>query len=62
MEIDDWFKPVVTILIVIFLIIFYLHSLNGRYVNIHPQYIMDSRTGILYDSTGEKVAPAKPYK
>jgi hypothetical protein len=58
MKIDDWFKPIIVILAIIFVVIFYLSSLNGRFVPFHfgdITLVLDSRTGILYEPSGEKV-------
>lgn len=51
MKIDDWFKPLLLFFIIIFLIIFYWHSQNGRYTfHFEASGICaaDSRTGIVY--------------
>lgn len=61
MKIDDWFKSTLIFLFVIFLIILYLYSQNGRYVAIKtPQgwvgEILDTRTGKTYEPV------AKPPK
>ncbi|MGP8051384.1 MAG: hypothetical protein ACLPYB_12345 [Desulfobaccales bacterium] len=51
MKTDSWFKPVLVILFVIFLIIFYGYSQNGRYIFHYEASgicAADSRTGIAY--------------
>jgi hypothetical protein len=55
MKMADLFKPAILVLAVIFLLIFYQYSQNGRYTyhEIHDdisesQYVVDSRTGIAY--------------
>lgn len=53
MKTDDWFKPVLVILFVIFLITFYGYSQNGRYIShfsgfTEVTYTIDTRTGALY--------------
>lgn len=47
MKIDDWFKPLLLVSIIIFLIIFYQYSQNGRYIP-KGAATLDSRTGITY--------------
>jgi hypothetical protein len=59
MKIDDWFKPLLLFLLIIFLIILYSYSQNGRYAFVHSGDNLcwgDSRTGTLYGmSNGEVV-------
>lgn len=51
MKTDNWLKPFIAISIIMFLIIFYCYSQNGRYIFSRSDaycYTMDSRTGIVY--------------
>jgi hypothetical protein len=57
MKTDDWFKPLLMFLIIIFLINFYWYSQNGRYTfnfdnNTHT--VADTRTGNLYTMSSGK--------
>jgi len=55
MKIDDWFKPAILILAVIFLFIFGLHALKGRYRPIFDDFaILDTFTGNVYKLSGER--------
>lgn len=56
MNIDNWFKPAILVLVVIFLFIFGLHTLKGRYISIGPDHIwvLDTFTGNVYDRYGKK--------
>lgn len=62
MKTDDWFKPFIAISIIIFLVIFYLYSLNGRYVHVPRFDVLDSRTGIVYNEIYKKLPPEPPAK
>jgi hypothetical protein len=56
MKTDDWFKPAILILAVIFLLVFYLYSLNGRYIPLHTHAaFIDTRNGNVYDTAGIKI-------
>jgi hypothetical protein len=61
MKTDDWFKPVMVILAIVFLIIFYGYSQNGRYAltkfsdDLSMIAMVDSRTGTLYFKGSGKV-------
>jgi len=53
MKIDDWFKSALIVFVIIFLIIFYQYSQNGRYTHFHNPinmdvWAVDSRTGTVY--------------
>lgn len=60
MKIDYWFKPIIIILAIIFLIIFYQYSQNGRYTyhkyGKHSYiYLIDSQKGIIYAYEGGQI-------
>jgi hypothetical protein len=53
MTIDNWFKSLLLFCILIFLILFYGYSQNGRYISHFSgfnevTYTVDTRTGALY--------------
>jgi hypothetical protein len=58
MKIDDWFKSALMVLVIIFLIIFYQYSQNGRYTYVHDpnsdRWAVDSRTGTLYGASRDE--------
>ncbi|MGO9620966.1 MAG: hypothetical protein ACLPT6_06145 [Desulfobaccales bacterium] len=70
MRIDDWFKPAILVLVLIFLLIFGLHALKGRYqlkkevYQVKDKYggyvhtlVFDTLTGNLYTPYGERIIP-----
>jgi hypothetical protein len=59
MKIDDWFKPTIVILLIIFLVIFFLHALNGRYrpMGVENAIVLDTFTGNIYSRSGERFKP-----
>ncbi|OGP69156.1 MAG: hypothetical protein A2Z73_00175 [Deltaproteobacteria bacterium RBG_13_60_28] len=58
MKIDDWFKLAILVLAAIFLFIFGLHALKGRYRPIFEDFaILDTFTGNVYKLSGERVTP-----
>jgi hypothetical protein len=55
MKMDDWFKPAILILAVIFLFIFGLHAFKGRYKPILDDCaVLDTFTGNVYKLSGER--------
>jgi hypothetical protein len=70
MNIDKWFKPAILVLAVIFLLIFGLHALKGRYelkkevYGVKDKYgdsvhtlVFDTLTGNLYTPYGKRIIP-----
>jgi hypothetical protein len=59
MKIDDWVRPAILFLAVIFLLVFFLHALNGRYrpMGVENTIVLDTFTGNVYSRSGERFKP-----
>ncbi len=61
MKIDNYFKPAILILAVIFLFIFGLYVFKGRYKPILNDYaVLDTFTGNAYTLSGERLESKEP--
>lgn len=57
MKIDEWFKPAILILALIFMVILSTYALNGRYrpMGFENEYVLDTMTGNVYNRFGKKL-------
>jgi hypothetical protein len=56
MKMDNWFKPAILILALIFMVIFSIYAFNGRYRSMGTENMMvlDTMTGHVYFPDGSK--------
>ncbi len=57
MKIDEWFKPTILILALIFMVIFSIYAFNGRYrpMGFDNIWVLDTITGTVYNRYGERL-------